>query len=190
MFGDAGTATALEYDESASEIYFNIGTKSEDGKALIKEDGGFRNPYTLESLHFELDKRAGNVSPEQVSNKMDPMDVFSFAITKVPKALKKLCSEYNINIDDISNLYLHQANKLILSNIAKRTKVSMEKVPLSLRNYGNTTSASIPLTIINNNEGSDDVCERILACGFGTGLAWGAVYFETKNMVCPKIIKI
>lgn len=190
LFGDAGTATALEYDESASEIYFNIGTKSEDGKALIKEDGGFRNPYTLESLHFELDKRAGNVSPEQVSNKMDSMDVFSFAITKVPKALKKLCSEYSINIDEISNLYLHQANKLILSNIAKRTKVSMEKVPLSLRNYGNTTSASIPLTIVANNEGSGDINERILACGFGTGLAWGAVYFETKNMVCPKIIEI
>ncbi|MGM9779468.1 MAG: 3-oxoacyl-ACP synthase III family protein [Prevotella sp.] len=190
LFGDAGTATALEYDESASEIYFNIGTKSEDGKALIKEDGGFRNPYTMESLHFELEKRAGNISPEQVSNKMDSMDVFSFAITKVPKALKKLCSEYGINMDDITNLYLHQANKLILANIAKRMKVSMDKVPMSLRDYGNTTSASIPLTIIVNNEGKADVNERILACGFGTGLAWGAVYFETRNMICPKIIEI
>lgn len=188
LFGDAGTATALEYDETASAIYFNIGTKSEDGKALIKEDGGFRNPYTVESLKFELDKRAGLIPPEQVTNKMDSMDVFSFAITKVPKALKKLCSEFGVEVENISNLYLHQANKLILENIAKRMKVSMDKVPMSLGEYGNTTSASIPLTIVSNcNNGGSDGNEKILACGFGTGLAWGAAYFETKNLVCPKI---
>lgn len=190
LFGDAGTATALEYDENIGATYFNIGTKSEDGKALIKEDGAFRNPYTMESLQFELEKRAGNISPDQVSNKMDSMDVFSFAITKVPKALKKLCAAYEISLDNITNLYLHQANKLIIENIAKRMKVNMDKVPLSLKNYGNTTSASIPLTIVSNNEGRTDVNEKILACGFGTGLAWGAVYFETRNMICPKIIEV
>ena len=190
LFGDAGTATALEYDENIGATYFNIGTKSEDGKALIKEDGAFRNPYTMESLQFELEKRAGNISPDQVSNKMDSMDVFSFAITKVPKALKKLCVAYEISLDNITNLYLHQANKLIIENIAKRMKVNMDKVPLSLKNYGNTTSASIPLTIVSNNEGRTDVNEKILACGFGTGLAWGAVYFETRNMICPKIIEV
>ena len=187
LFGDAGIATALEYDENAKPIYFNIGTKSEDGKALIKEDGGFRNPYSLETLKFELDKRAGLIPPEQVTNKMDSMDVFSFAITKVPKALKKLCSEFEINIDDIDNLYLHQANKLILENIAKRMKVDMNKVPISLYEYGNTTSASIPLTIISKNSGNSNVSEKVLACGFGTGLAYGAVYFEIENIVCPQI---
>lgn len=188
LFGDAGTATALEYDENATPIYFNIGTKSEDGRALIKEDGGYRKPYTLDTLKFDLDRRAGLISPEQVANKMDSMDVFSFAITKVPKALKKLCKEYEIDIENVNSLYLHQANKLILDNIAKRMKISMDKIPMSLREYGNTTSASIPLTIVENcNNGGSDGNEKILACGFGTGLAWGAVYFETKNLICPKI---
>ena len=187
LFGDAGTATALEYDENARPIYFNIGTLSEDGKALIKENGGHRKPYTLDSLKFELDKRAGLADPDSSTDKMDSMDVFSFAITKVPKALKKLCSEYEINMEEVSNLYLHQANKIILENIAKRMKVGMDKVPMSLGEYGNTTSASIPLTIVANNEGKKDVNENVLACGFGTVLSWGAVYFETKNIVCPKI---
>ncbi len=188
LFGDAGTATALEYDEKATPVYFNIGTKSEDGRALIKEDGGYRKPYTLETLKFDIDRRTGLIPPEQVVNKMDSMDVFSFAISKVPKALKKLCSEFNIDVENISNLYLHQANKLILENIAKRMKISMNKVPMSLGEYGNTTSASIPLTIVDNcNNGGSDGNEKILACGFGTGLAWGAVYFETRNLVCPKI---
>lgn len=185
LFGDAGTATALEYDENATPLYFNIGTLSEGGKALIRPNGGSRNPYTIESLKTELDRRKGLIPIEQ--GRMDSMDVFSFAITKVPKALKKLCAEYELNIDEISNLYLHQANKLIIDNIAKRMKVDSIKVPLSLSEFGNTTSASVPLTIAFNNEGKKDVCEKILACGFGTGLAWGVVYFETHNMVCPKI---
>lgn len=190
LFGDAGTATALEYDENAGPMYFNIGTMSEEGRALIIPNGGYRNPYTLDTLKIELDKRAGLFSPDQETNRMDSMDVFSFAITKVPKALKKLCSEYEIDIEQISHLYLHQANKIILENIAKRLKIDMSKVPMSLGEYGNTTSASIPMTIVAINEGRKDVCETVLACGFGTGLAWGAVYFEANNIVCPKIEQI
>lgn len=187
LFGDAGTATALEYQEGASPIFFNIGSKSEDGKALTHEHGGYRHPFTMETLKKELDRKAGLLPKEENETKMDSMDVFSFAITKVPKALKKLCSEYEIDIEGISNLYLHQANKVILENIAKRMKIGMEKVPLSLGEYGNTTSASIPLTIVANNEGHKNVCEKILACGFGTGLAWGGCFLELKNIVCPTI---
>ncbi|MCF0186793.1 MAG: ketoacyl-ACP synthase III, partial [Bacteroidaceae bacterium] len=123
LFGDAATATALEYSEDAKPIYFNIGTKSDDGRALIHPNGGFRNPFTMESLKYDLDRRAGKLSMEELESKMDSMDVFSFAITKVPKAMKKLCSEYDIDVDGIDKLVLHQANKLILENIAKRMKV-------------------------------------------------------------------
>lgn len=191
LFGDAGTATALEFDENASPTYYNIGSLSEDGKALIKENGGYRNPYTLDSLKFELDKQKGLIPQEQVSNKMDSMDVFSFAITKVPKALKKLCTEFEIEIDSIDKLVLHQANKVIIDNIAKRMKVPAEKVPMGLRNYGNTTSASIPMAMIT--ECSEELQKgkvKNLVCGFGTGLAWGAAYFETNSIICPKIIEI
>lgn len=191
LFGDAGTATALEYDEDAKPFYFNIGTKSDDGRALINPNGGFRNPYTMESLKYDLDRRAGKLSVEELTSKMDSMDVFSFAITKVPKALKRLCAEYSINIDEIDKLVLHQANKLILDNIAKRMKVPAEKVPLGLRNYGNTTSASIPMAMISECASelrAGDV--KNLVCGFGTGLAWGAAYFETYKITCPEIIEI
>lgn len=191
LFGDAGTATALEYETKASPIYFNIGTLSSDGKALVNPNGGFKNPYTLDSLKYDLDRMAGKLSMEELQCKMDSMDVFSFAITKVPKAIKKLCSEFSISLDDVDKLVLHQANKLIIENIAKRMRMPMEKVPLGLRNYGNTTSASIPLAIVS--ECHRDVTtgiQRNLVCGFGTGLAWGAAYFETEKIVCPNIIEI
>ena len=189
LFGDAGTATALEYDPGAPTLYFNIGTKSEDGRALAREQGGYRHPYTVETLQKELDRLAGKLTKGDQVDQMDSMDVFSFAITKVPKALKKLCSEYDISLDDVDQLVLHQANKLIVEAIAKRVKLPSEKVVLGMKNYGNTTSASIPLAIVT--ERADiyrSTKQRSLVCGFGTGLAWGAAYLETNNIVIPEII--
>ncbi len=188
LFGDACTATALEYDPDAPAMFFNNGTLSEDGKALILTQGGYRHPYTHETLEIELARRAGTLKEGQTDD-MDGMDVFSFAITKVPKALKKLCAEYDVNIEDVDHLVLHQANKLIVDAIAKRMIVPNEKVPLGLREYGNTTSASIPLTIVSEcaNE-YRETHQKSLVCGFGTGLSWGCAYFETRNIIVPKVI--
>lgn len=188
LFGDAATATALEYDDHVSPIFSNIGTKSDEGKALIKPIGGWKTPFTPDTLKDKLDKLAGLVPPSQNGDR-DSMDVFSFAITKVPKAIKKLSVEYCIPIEKIDSLVLHQANKLILEAIAKRLKVPMEKVPLSLKDYGNTTSASIPLTIVSAcAEQYRRGLMKTMVCGFGQGLSWGAMYFETERVIIPEII--
>lgn len=191
LFGDAGTATALEYDENAAPMYFNIGTLSEDGRALIHLSGGTRCPYTMESLKAELDWRSGVSLDTTDIGKMDGMDVFSFAITKVPKAIKKLCANYSLDIATVDNLFLHQANKMIVENIAKRMAIPMEKTPMSLWEYGNTTSASIPLTMVSERSKELGAAkQKNLLCGFGTGLAWGAAYVETENVICPPIVEL
>ena len=191
LFGDAGTATALEYNLKSNPFYFNIGTLSEEGKTLIFPYGGIKCPYTIETLKNTLDSRAGILPKEKWPKSMDSMDIFSFAITKIPKAIKALCSEYDINISDIDKLVLHQANKFMLENIAKRMKIDMNKVPLGLRYYGNTTSASIPLTIVTEcREEAVAKSQKNLVCGFGTGLSWGAAYFETDRIVCPSVVEI
>lgn len=188
LFGDCCTATALEFEKGAPAMFFNNGTMSDGGKALILTQGGYRHPYTHETLDIELARRAGTLSEGQADD-MDGMDVFSFAITKVPKAMKKLCAEYEINLEEVDHLVLHQANKLIIDAIAKRMKMPSEKVPLGLREYGNTTSASIPLTIIAAcSEEYRNGHQKSLVCGFGTGLSWGAAYFETNHIVIPEVI--
>lgn len=188
LFGDACTATVLEYEQGAPAMLFNNGTMSDGGKALILTQGGYRNPYTHETLEIELARRAGTL-PEGLADDMDGMDVFSFAITKVPKALKRLCTEYEIKIEDIDYLILHQANKLIVDAIAKRLKIPTEKVPLGLHEYGNTTSASIPLTIVSEcAEAYRNGKQKALVCGFGTGLSWGSAFIETNKIVIPKVI--
>jgi 3-oxoacyl-[acyl-carrier-protein] synthase-3 len=189
LFGDAGTVTALEYDETAADMKFSSITKSADGKALILLNGGARNPWNMETLKFELDRRAGLVDMDLVEDKMDGMDVFSFAITTVPKAIKKMCENFEIDRSTVDKFIFHQANKLMLDTIAKRLKEDSSKVPMSLKEYGNTTQASIPLTIVSEcAEEYSTKAMKSLACGFGTGLACATVYFETQHIVCPKVI--
>lgn len=190
LFGDACTATALEYDVAAKDVMFNLGTLSADGMALAHLDGGYRHPFTMQTLERELRRKSGTLNPEDSVSAMDSMDVFSFAITKVPKAIKRLLSEFELNMEQVDNIILHQANKLILENIAKRLKVNMDKVPIGLRNYGNTTSASIPLAFVSERAHELKGKQKNLVCGFGTGLAWGAAYFETENVICPPIVEI
>lgn len=188
LFGDAVTATALEFSENSSSIFLNTGTRSYDGASLIKPLGGWKNPFSPETLKQKQDRLAGLTPPDN-SDLRDPMDVFSFAITTVPKSIKKLCSKWDIAIDSIDKLILHQANKMIVGMIAKRLGVPTEKVPTSLRDYGNTTCASIPLTMVTAcREDYSQGKQRTIVCGFGQGLSWGSAYFETENLVIPEVV--
>ena len=189
LFGDAGTATALEFDEKAEPLFFQTGTNSQDGVALIHKKGGMREPHTLESYKQELGMLPGELSTEGVDDLMDGMSVFSFGISTPPKSIKQLCEHYGVNIEDVDKLVLHQANLFMVKKIAKKLKFLDEKVPSCLKNYGNTTNSSIPLVIVT--QCSKDYSTnklKSLACGFGTGLSWGSVYFETENIKCPEII--
>ena len=189
LFGDAGTATALEFDEKAPNLFFQTGTNSKDGIALIHKKGGVREPHTVESWKQELGMLTGELSTEGVDDLMDGMSVFSFGITTPPKSVKQLCEQYNINMDDVDKLVLHQANLFMVKKIAKKLKFDGERLPSCLKDYGNTTSTSIPLTIVTQcDKDYSTKKQKTLACGFGTGLAWASVYFETENIACPPII--
>ncbi len=189
LFGDCGTATAIEFDENVAPLLFQTGTNSVDGKALIREIGAHRKPFTLETFAIEQDRLFGKVQVSEEEQLMDGMSVFSFGISTPPKSIKELCEHFGKNLMEIDRVVLHQANQFMVQKIAKKLKVESGRVPLSLREYGNTTSASIPLTIVSQcgQEYSEKRMSTI-ACGFGTGLSWGTVYFETNKIKCPNVI--
>ena len=191
LFGDCGTCTALEYDEYASPMQFHIGTNSKDGISLLRKNGGSRYPYSLEMYKTELGKLSGEIEISNENANMDGASVFSFGISTVPKGIKSFCQHYNIDIAEIDKIVLHQANKFMLDKIAKKLKASSEQVPTSLRNYGNTTSASIPLTIVS--ECASEYSTRkmnTLGCGFGTGLSWASFHVITDKIICPDVIEL
>ncbi len=188
LFGDAGTATALEFDISVASTYFHTATDGSGYKSIIIEDGGFRNFFSEKSL--EIKEREPGIFRNNLQSSLNGADVFVFGITKAPKSILSLLSHFDLNKDDIDFLLLHQANLLMNEKIIKKVGIDKMKAPYSLNDYGNTSSASIPLTIVTRlQEKVMDSKQRFLACGFGVGLSWGSVYFETNSISCPTIIK-
>ena len=90
---------------------------------------------------------------------------------------------------DYDYLVMHQANLLMNETIRKKLKIPAEKVPYSLADYGNTSSASIPLTIVSQLAERAKQPARWLFSGFGVGLSWGCVSLQTDHLVCPPVIE-
>lgn len=189
LFGDAGTATALVHDSNASGMKFLFNTDGDGADTIIVRDGAYRNPVTEES--FEIADCGDGIRRNRLSLELNGMDVFSFGITKAPKSVKKLCEHFGIEMADVDIFEFHQANKMMNEMIRKKLKLPEHKVPYSMDEFGNTSSASIPLTLVTRER--EQLLSRNLkhiACGFGVGLSWGSVYFETDSIVIPSLIEI
>lgn len=190
LFGDAATVTALEFDPAWDKpMNFVFGVDGKGASAIMTKFGGMRNPTTVEALQ-EVEVEPGIVR-KGTDMVVNGMDVFGFAIKRPPASLKELIATFNIDVDSIDYLYLHQANKFIDEKIRKSIKVPPEKVPYCIQDFGNVTSASIPLTMVTQTSkelGSGKY--HCIACGFGVGLAWACMEFITDNIYCASLSEL
>jgi len=189
LFGDAATATALEYAEYAEPLFFGMNSDGSGYKAIIINDGGYRNPVSASS--FESQIREEGVESNNLQVILDGMDVFAFGIKRAPESINKLIEEFHLDKEQIDYFTFHQANLFMNEQIRKKLKLPAEKVPYSLKNFGNTSSASIPLTMATELSNSLKTKKlKHVACGFGVGLSWGSVYFETDKIVCSDLVEM
>lgn len=189
LFGDAGTATALEFNVNAKPIRFAMFTDGSGYEAIMIRQGGYRTPLTPDSFVIKDDGEGKVRSGLNVV--MDGESVFTFGISKAPKSIKALSEKYGIDLSTIDLFTFHQANLFMNEKIRKKLKIGEEKVPYSLHDYGNTSSASIPLTLVaERRQKLQEEHVKHIACGFGVGLSWGVMNFETDNIVVPEIIEI
>ena len=122
---------------------------------------------------------------------MDGGAVFTFGFFSVPKSLKALMGQYDIDIESVDYLLLHQANRFMCDGIRKKLKLSEDKVPFNIDRFGNTSGASIPLLMVT--ELQEQLRSRKLthlACGFGVGLSLGSACFPTDHIVVPNLIEV
>lgn len=187
LFGFAGTVTALEYVEGAAGFQFHFGTDGSGFDAIIIPDGGSRNQVTENSFKDEvIDGKHYN----RMQTRMKGMDVFSFGISTAPKSVKKLAENFGFDYLDADYFVFHQANMKMNNMIAKKLKLPAEKVPSCMYHFGNTSSASIPLTIVTQLKGKCEDKTKFICCGFGVGLSWGTVAFETENVVISDLVEV
>lgn len=189
LFGDAATVTALEYDANYNHpMNYVFGVDGSGASAIMAQYGGFRNPVTPECLvEHEVEPGVFRKGTDIVLN---GMDVFSFAIRRPPRSLKELIEVFQINLDEIDFLFLHQANRYIDDRIRKSLKFPEEKTPYCLNDYGNVSGASIPLTMVTRTAkeiaGIENHC---LACGFGVGLSWASMEFYMENIKVSELVE-
>ena len=189
LFGDAGTATALEYSIDTPPIRFAMFSDGSGYEAIIVRAGGYRNPVSPDS--FIVKNHGEGKERTDLNVEMDGESVFVFGISQAPKAIKLLASNYGIDLDTVDLFTFHQANLFMNEKIRNKLKLDAEKVPYSMQEFGNTSSASIPLTLVTRKaEQLEGGKVSHIACGFGVGLSWGAMHFETDRIVVPELIEL
>lgn len=191
LFGDMGTAIALEYDPSAQPIMIDFHTLGSGYKALMTPHGGYRHPITEES--FVQEDFGNGIIRAPKDTLIDGLAVFTFAISKPAKTVANLMEELHIDKDnDIDYYLIHQANKLIVDRLVKKLKLPAEKVPYNLEEFGNTGGASVPGLMVTRlrEQLQQEGNKRLLCSSFGLGLSWGTMLLNVEKPVIPELIEI
>ena len=185
LMGDAGSAILLE--RGSSKSYFVLHSDGSGYEHLIIPAGGCRNPITPEAL--EPKEREDGSIRRDIDMYMNGGEIFNFTIKVVPKMFDELFEFANLTKDEIDYFVLHQANRYILQNIAKRLSIDESRLPMqTVTKYGNQNSASIPGTINGflSDKFSNEPLKSLFA-GFGIGLSWGACIVDTSSIYAPPI---
>lgn len=172
IFGDAGSATVIKYDSSVQATPFVVGTDGAGWNKLIVEQGGFRNPS---DSHIE-----SQISNHPGSLYMDGAAVFSFTLNVVPNLVADL--HQAVSDCDISHYVFHQANEFMLRHLQRKIGIADEKFVVELKNFGNTSCASIPLAIAARSKNcAATVKGNVLLAGFGVGLSWAGCVVDLSD---------
>jgi len=172
LFGDAGSATALELHEDAPAAFFDLMSDGAGKDAIIVPSGmlSSRRPRTDEAVRMEPGSDGIMRYPDNLV--LRGADIFSFAIAKVPSSIQRALEASKHKPDQVDFLVLHQANKMINDTITKKAGFRPEQAISTLERYGNTSSASIPVTLCAHSDRFDQ-SRQLALCGFGVGLSWG-----------------
>lgn len=181
LLGDAGTATALTYAEANNEMCFNLMSDGSGFDAIIAPESGARYLSLREISNRQMNYTAN----------LNGQKVLEFCLREIIPSINSLLNFSHTKTEAIDYFVFHQANRIINEGLRKRLGVSSEKFPYSIQKFGNTSSASIPLTMVTQLKNELTAQPLSLLCsGFGVGLSWGSVLIKTDKIVCADLIEI
>jgi 3-oxoacyl-[acyl-carrier-protein] synthase-3 len=189
LFGDAATVSALEAAEGTPPIYFRVGTDGSGQNHLIVPAGSFRLPKSSATGAAEAGPDGNPRSLDDVY--MNGTEIFLFTIDRVPPMIRASLDDAGWDIADVDAFVFHQANQFILKHLAQHMKLPPDKVPFSLNEFGNTSSASVPLTMtVRLAEELRQRPMKLVLAGFGVGLSWSSVALQTEGIVMPPLVEV
>ncbi len=189
MFGDAGTATALAYDEHANPMVFQLGTDGSGAPHLTIPAGGYREPSNEQTRQRLPQDDGGKRSREDLW--MNGAEVFAFTLRRIPALVTSTLEQTPWNLGDMDAVVSHQANRFLLQHLGRRMGLQPHQLPMNLERFGNTSVASIPLVMTTELASTlESESMRCALVGFGVGWSWGAGVLETSPMVMPPLLEL
>lgn len=197
LIGSESLSHMVDWEDRGTCILFGDGAGAavlrsvpgEPPRTVMHSDGAAGGALTLQSLYpgtflqgcyetgSDILKKSEGTRAGYI--RMNGREVFQFAVKRVPEAIQELLALCGIEWGQIDYFILHQANKRIVESVAKRLHVGIEKFPMNLQEYGNTSSASIPILLDEmHRDGRLRRGQTIVLAGFGAGLSWGAAVLE------------
>ncbi|MCI8377241.1 MAG: ketoacyl-ACP synthase III [Lachnospiraceae bacterium] len=166
LFGDGAGGAYVERSEEAGIICEDIGSCGEQYDILTEGYVPCSNVFN---------EVPSGIHPEWYVH-MDGREVFKFATKNVIKSMQKVMTEEGLTEADIKYIVPHQANVRIVEVISRKLNIPYGKFYMNMEQYGNTSSASIPIALNELNEkGLIARGDKIIMSGFGGGMTWGTM---------------
>ena len=189
IFGDAGVAVLIERDKRFGASHFSINSDGSRGDLIMIPGGGYRNMSSIETLKEKVVDEYGNIRTDE-QGYMNGADVFNFVIVEVPKDIKRLMAVSGEDIQTMDYYVFHQANAFINNHIAKKLKLDSDRIPWTIQKYGNTSSVSVPLTIVSELRDKLKGEKKIMMNAFGVGMAWATAIVPFVNCNISEIVEL
>ena len=175
LIGEGSVAVLLEKTKGVPPIKSLMRSDGAGYRYLIVPGGGYRNLNASAEAEICADGNERSLH----NSFMKGTSVFTFTISDVPRAIKDYWKITETTVEDYDCFAFHQANLLILKKIAKKLKIPIEKMPLTLPKFGNTSGASPIITLTDTyGESTKDQIIKTMVVGFGVGISWGVTSFE------------
>jgi len=189
LFGDGGVAALIERNEKFGESFFSMNSDGSRENLIKINAGGYRIPSSQETLKEKVVDEYGNIRNEE-QGYMNGGDVFTFVNREVPTDIKRMLEYTGRDEDSFDYIIFHQANNFINTHLAKKMKLDVNKIPSTIEKYGNTSSVSVPLTIVSELKDKMQGEKELLLSAFGVGMTWATAIAKFIDLKISDIVEV
>lgn len=189
LFGDGGVAALIERNEKFGESFFSLNSDGSRENLIKINAGGYRIPSSPETLKEKVVDEYGNIRNEE-QGYMNGGDVFTFVNREVPTDIRRMLEYTGRDKDSFDYIIFHQANNFINTHLAKKLKLDVKKIPSTIEKYGNTSSVSVPLTIVSELKDKMQGEKELLLSAFGVGMTWATAIVKFVDLKISNIVEI
>jgi len=189
LFGDAGVAALIEQNKTFGDSFFSMNSDGSREHLIKINAGGYRTPSSPETLKEKVVDEFGNIRNEE-QGYMNGGDVFNFVIREIPKDFEKITEFADVDKEKIDFFIFHQANDFMNGYLVKKLKINPFKAPSTIAKFGNTSSVSLPLTIVSELQDKLKDRKQLFLSAFGVGMTWASAILTVENCIIPDIVEI